>query len=610
MALLRRFVLPLLTLLTALGLASAGASAAVASSDPDLEAFSYDRWHVEVALDTREDGRAIARITEHITAVFPSVDQNRGMVRGIPDVYEGARTNPREVTVTDGTGAAVPFELDTVSSDSGDDFLAVLTGDDAYVHGAQEYVISYTLDDVVLPRDDGRADEFYWDLVPFTRAQPIAAFSAEVGFSPALAASLTGQSRCYVGTHGATSECTVTSAHGSDPATVAIAPIPLAPNEGVSVAIGMQPGTVTQPDTRLPNFALDTLPLIVGGVGLLAGGAGAVGVVRQARTRRGTRPVVAQYEVPAELPPLLAAPLAGTTRPAAPAELVHLALLGATRIEEVPRADGTARKRPKLGFRLLAPERAGDPLDAAAIDAVFQGKPVGTLVAVPKESAKFAERMTTLTARGPEAALARGYQEKVRSRFASVMGWLSLAIAAALIVFMVLGMTSRLSVTPVIAALLAVLCVGLGVLGLIRHRVLTHTGAAARNHLLGVREFIRVAEADRIKMLQAASTAERRTIDGAEVIELYERLLPYAMLFGLEKEWGTALATRYAQDPAYLPLWYPGALSAGFGNFDRSITQLTTSLANATSTSSSSAGGSSGGGFAGGGGGGGFAGGR
>ena len=592
--------------LVALPLVALPLGAAAHAAEADVDAFRYSSWHVAVALDTRDDGRAVARIEERITAEFPETDQNRGIVRGIPDVYQGARTDPREVAVTDGSGAPVPFELDTVSSDSGDDFLAVLTGDDRFVHGSQEYVISYTLDDVVLARDDGAADEFYWDLVPFTRAQPIDAFSAEVAFSPGLAEQLTGHSRCYVGLTGATSECAVTQGERS----VTIAPITLAPDEGVSVAVGLAPGAVVQPAERLPNFALDTLPLLLGGGAVAVGGAGAIAIAGLGRRRRGTRPVVAQYEVPHDLPPLLAGPLVSSAHPTPPAELVHLALLGATRVEEVPRPDGRPRKRPKLAFRLLDPMRAADPLDGEAVDALFPARTPNSVFELPKESSSFAAQMDALAARGPAEALARGYQEKVRSRLGRWLGWTSIALGLGVLGLAIAGIGTRLSATPFIGFLFAVLALVLGVIGIVKHRVLTPRGAEARNLLLGVKEFIRVAEADRIAMLQAASTAERRTIEGAEVIELYERLLPYAMLFGLEKEWGRALATRYEAEPGYLPLWYPGVLTTGLGGLDRAVSQLTSSLANATSTSSSSAGGSTGGGFAGGGGGGGFAGGR
>ncbi|WP_153006521.1 hypothetical protein [Leucobacter sp. G161] len=125
-----------------------------------------------------------------------------------------------------------------------------------------------------------------------------------------------------------------------------------------------------------------------------------------------------------------------------------------------------------------------------------------------------------------------------------------------------------------------------------------------------MRLFITVAEEDRITMLQSFSGAERSEADGGAVIHLYERLLPYAMLFNLEKEWAKVLEVRYSAEPAYVPYWYPGIAMHGFANLSTSLSRYTDSVTNAVSYTSSSAGGSTGGGFAGGGGGGGFSGGR
>src|SRR5690606_32619687 len=79
-----------------------------------------------------------------------------------------------------------------------------------------------------------------------------------------------------------------------------------------------------------------------------------------------------------------------------------------------------------------------------------------------------------------------------------------------------------------------------------KHTVLTREGALALEHLNGVREFIRVAEADRLRMLQSYSGAERRSDGEVDVVHLYEKLLPYAILFGQEKEWGEVLETAYS----------------------------------------------------------------
>src|SRR5690606_31484624 len=91
------------------------------------------------------------------------------------------------------------------------------------------------------------------------------------------------------------------------------------------------------------------------------------------------------------------------------------------------------------------------------------------------------------------------------------------------------------------------------------HRPLTTAGAELREHLLGLREYIRLAEADRLQMLQSVSGAERVAGPGGDVIKIYERLLPYAVLFGLERQWAAELGKYYDETP---PDWYNG--SSGF----------------------------------------------
>ncbi|MFF2275796.1 DUF2207 family protein [Agromyces sp. NPDC058126] len=72
-----------------------------------------------------------------------------------------------------------------------------------------------------------------------------------------------------------------------------------------------------------------------------------------------------------------------------------------------------------------------------------------------------------------------------------------------------------------------------------------------REHLAGLRRYLEVAEADRLRALQSPSGAELRSdaavppsyADAGETsaslarFHLNERLLPYAVLFGLEREW-------------------------------------------------------------------------
>jgi|GEM_PF-1713655 len=63
--------------------------------------------------------------------------------------------------------------------------------------------------------------------------------------------------------------------------------------------------------------------------------------------------------------------------------------------------------------------------------------------------------------------------------------------------------------------------------------------------LWGLRDYIAWAEADRLVFHQSPSGARVREQDAAGMLHLHERLLPFAVLFGLEKEWLRELAVRY-----------------------------------------------------------------
>lgn len=580
---------------------------AASPAHADVNDFVYDSWHVAYEVSTDDAGRAVANVTETVSPRFPETDQNRGIVRGIPIGYEGVGTDPRDFTVTDAAGKPVPFEIEDE-----DGYRIVLVGDDSFVHGSQTYVLSYTLSHVVLARDDGTADEFYWDVMDFEHEQPVANFSAEFVFAPELVGELDGNMRCYAGPPRSTEECALSGA-GSREDPITLSGISLDAKEGVTVAVGMAPGTVPQPPQRLPHFALDGLPMIIGGGGLATGIASAVAVSRfKGRRRTGRGTVIAQYDVPADLPPLIAGPVFGDpVRDPVTAEIVHLAVIGATQLaEEVPESKKKKKKKPVQVVRVVDPSRAADPLDAAMLQALVPGAQPGLSRALPAESEEFSSAMSALEAEGKQAAVDRGYLERVRVPGARAFGYPTLVISVVLAALGVAGLMFRGSPLPLLFIVGAFITAALAIYALAKHQVYTHRGAEAREYLQGVKLFIEVAEEDRIKTLQSYSGAERREVDGVEVIHLYERLLPYAMLFNMEKEWSGVLQARYTAMPTYEPHWYPGIAMYGLAGFSESLSRYTDVVTSSVSYTSSSAGGSTGGGFAGGGGGGGFSGGR
>ncbi|GAA3932394.1 DUF2207 domain-containing protein [Microbacterium soli] len=572
---------------------------APAAASADVDDFDYSSWESRYDVSLDAEGRAVAHVTETVVAEFPEFDQNKGIIRGYPQRFEGAGLDIRILSVTDGAGHDVPFETDTE-----DGMLLVLTGDDDYVHGPTTYVIESTMRDVMIHGTQTGNDEFYWNLLPLNSTQDIGRFRATIAFSPPLAAALTGDAACYRGLAGMSYPCSLTGPSPSaDGATFTVESGERAAGDGVTVAIGFTAGTVTQPAARLPDPVADFGPALVGlGAIITAGGAWFSLAAMKRRRRAATGIIIAQYDVPADLPPLAAAPLIPGAPNPIPAQMVHLAVQGVLRLEEEP----GAKRRPSL--RLLDRDLPSDPLDRAMVAALFPGE--RTERRIPKSSTKFAQRMEKLVAKGRAAAMRNGWLTKERSTAAMAFGWVSITLLAATAAFLAWSAVKDrellgLSIVALIAAGIVVAISSIVVFS--RHTVLTREGALRGEHLRGVKEFIRVAEADRLRMLQSYQGAERRPDGTIDVVHLYEKLLPYAMLLGEEKSWSKVLETGYSasdSSPTWMDTAVGTSISARLSHYSSAMSSA------ATYTPPSSSGGSTGGGFSGGGGGGGFSGGR
>ena len=143
-----------------------------------------------------------------------------------------------------------------------------------------------------------------------------------------------------------------------------------------------------------------------------------------------------------------------------------------------------------------------------------------------------------------------------------------------------------------------------------KYKTRTEAGLDITNYLDGLKLYIKMAEADRMKFLQSVEG-----VDTSEegIVKLNEKLLPYAALFGLEKSWMRELESYYELHEETSPDWYVTGFnlavvdsamrSAVSRPIDMSSSGGDSSGGSWSSSSSSSGGG--GGGFSGGGGGGG-----
>lgn len=601
-----------ITALLFFGAASiAGATSAAAA---DLNDFVIESFAGEYRLGVDESGRSSLRTTEHVVAVFPDYDQNRGLRRDLVRVYDGHDTSLQLESVTDETGKPRDYTTETNG-----DYLTVTIAvpEGQYVHGAQHYVLEYTQRDVTRHFEDTAADEFYWDINGTGWQQPFGTVTATVRLDDTLANAFSGASACYRGAFGEANPCEIVGGGTEFTAEVT----ELAPEENMSIALGFDPGTFASAPTPPVPF-LQRFPLLIwGGVASTLGGIAVfITALIRGRSSRTGRAIIAQYEPPEGVNAATAAELLRARKKAMTATLLDLAVRRKIRL---------LRDEPMNRYGVESIDATGlDTTESWVYERLFDGRRAASVAPGTREwftqkSTKLGDTASSLRQR---VKIEMKKQGLVRSASGAAITWVIvlavLGLALPLIHSIVLG--QFVLMTILLAVGINVLIWGLFgmIAALAKGRRLTHEGALLLDHLKGLREYIRLAEADRIRMLQSATGAE---VDEQFIVRVYERLLPYAVIFGFENEWQGELERYYREST---PDWFAGeGVSPGTGSGSASFTnvfplttfassvassptaQSTASFSSAGSGSGSSfssfSGGSSGGGFSGGGGGGG-----
>ncbi|QIG39947.1 DUF2207 domain-containing protein [Microbacterium sp. 4R-513] len=645
------------------GLAAAPAAVPPVAASVDaavsggVDDFRYDSLDGDYWLVRSVDGESQLYTTETIVARFPDFDQNKGIVRRLPLTESGIDLGTAVVNVTGAGGEPIPWW-----TEQDDENVYVLTGDDSYVHGAQTYVISYTMHDVVLRYADTGADEFYWDVLSTDHAQPFGSVTGRVHVAGDAADGLmAGRTFCYRGPEGSTQQCKLAgpepdaawpddvaawalSKSGRDAEASAVVFTTkeggLRPEQGVTVAIGFAQRTFAAP-TPPPPPPYPWWEWILPGLGLLAGFGGlAFLLVMKAVLRRNPDrdPVIVQYTPPVDESPTLSAGVLGVPARALAAHVVDLAVRD--KVEITAKGD---RADPD-DFSVVLRDESGLEHDDRRIVTTLFGKDAepGDRVDLGQFASDPPVRAVTYVRRIDDATVDRGYRSKTPGWIGAVRGFVQfggLVVAIALLFFVdavpsVLsdlgalgGWIYTLSIVSAIGAFVVLPFIGLP------KTTLTLAGGKHRTYLEGIRQYLQLAEEDRLRAAQSPRSADlvssgrRSYLDapnrlGADVVNLYERLLPYAVLFGMERQWMDVIraSTPAVVDTTSRLALFDSLSSQSLRDASSSIGRLAvTPASSGTSSSSSSSsfssswsssGGSSGGGFSGGGGGGGGFGGR
>ena len=592
----------------------------------DTSDFTFDSFSADYTLTRAADGTSQLDVVETVVARFPDFDQNRGIIRAIPTYYQRVDLETTVNSVVDENGEPVPFTF----TDAGD-FQELALGDDTYVRGVTTYVISYTSHNVVGTFADTNDDEFYWDVNGTGTAQPIDAVAATVHVDPSLSDALTGENACYRGPAGSTDTCAITpSSDASTGATLfGVSESTLGPQESVTVAIGFTAGTFVQGEKTqpVPREFSGEAPLwstvLAALVGVLAAALAVVAIVLAVRRRRnepGRHIIVPQYSVPRGLNVMVAAHLVSRGGTAIPAQLVSLAVRKNLRILDYPTSDSGA----EYGLQFLTADGA-DPFELALLTALFGSDPVsGTVRELSPTDGVLGEKVNAVSASAKAALASTGLTGARSATGLLVPAFAVLVLVGAIFVQVLTLLDFSLSPWPLVAIVASIVALVVSLSVAPWKAPVTARGAELRDYLLGMQVYLTLAEQERFRMLQSPDGAERVDIgDTRQIVKLYEKLLPFAVIWGVEKEWSKELEVKVAEQGEQ-PDWFAGrngfstlAFTSALGGVSRAASYTPPSTSSSWTSGSgggssfgSSFGGSGGGGFSGGGGGGGGMGGR
>ena len=584
------------------------------SNTRDTNNFTIINYNVRLELGRDRNNHSTLKTTETITADFPP-DQNHGITRQFVKKYDGHATN---------------FTLESVKDEHGVDLEYHQNGNtlrvgnkNAYVSGTKTYVITYTQRDVTRYYSDTQKDEFYWNAIGVDSPVPVVSATVTLKLDAALAGKAKTNIQCYYGALQAKNTCesTVSGAEYSLRANN------LGRYQGVTIALGFEPGTFAayQPSLRerLPNIILTGMAAMFGvGIVVLAFCSRkwkkkfAEELAQAAAIRR--QPVAPEYVPPADRSVVESIAVLGWHNfgKALSAQVVDWAVRHIIEIRQTGTGKHDYMFVVKKSFagttkheRTLAASIFGNDL-AVGTERTFRQ--------IKQKSYSVSSRFLSLCRRIKRGELFL-YSRKEVSFYTA---WLSASLAFVVAIFLIiLWLSGDDAEGGNISPLAAIACAGAAILNVAIAAIMSRCaqnrlsvqGEELKRYLRGLKLYINAAEADQLRMLQSPEGADKVgdvASDNGALVRLYERCLPYAIIFGCEREWNKRLGQLY-EELNESPDWITaGDVSLGvniaiLSQLTSDFSEIGASSMVSSVSSSSNFGGSSGGGFSGGGGGGG-----
>jgi len=453
--------------------------------------------------------------------------------------------------------------------------------EDTYVQGNYVYVIDYTLKYAVNYFDDH--DELYLNITGDSWEVPISS-STVVIHLPADATN----GICYTGTYGSTQQnCSIDS---TDKQNISVSITqPLSIYEGYTVAIALPKGSVANTENE------QKLQWILSNIGILLPVPVLFLVIPWVKKngKNKKRTVIPNYHPPKDMSPILSGFLYSKRlqNKYITADIIDLAVRGYVKIKQIS----------KKKYELIRTEKEDielEDIEQELLKGLFKDK---ESVEIDKISSSFYTTVNRISVDSNKELYTRELFSKERRKMKTkliIFGFLCIGSMFFLGTFLSLIAANGWTIGIIASGI--VLFIGAGMVD-----IRSSKGNNTYYDLLGLRMYIDTAEEKRIEFHN----------DPKKYLDVFEKLLPYAMIFNLEKKWAKEFEDLYTTPPD----WYVGDMNSfntymminSFNRMNSVIQNKSVQpgsaggfrMSGGASGGSGFSGGSSGGGFGGGGGG-------
>ncbi|MBP6859924.1 MAG: DUF2207 domain-containing protein [Candidatus Magasanikbacteria bacterium] len=510
---------------------------------------------------------ASVQISEKIQYDFGSA-QKHGIFRTIPYGLS-LRSLPlyiSDMQVVDEQGVRLPFDISKKESN-----LFIKIGDpDKTVTGIHTYIISYTVQNVVKFLKTN--DQFYWNITGNAWEVPIAEASASISF-PSQASLDKISLFCYAGASGSLNNCQ--EARTVNP--IYIRQTDMSIQDGITVRLVLPKGVIRQPSTVqsvlyfLQDNKILLLPIVLFFVLLLLW-------KKYGRDYKGTDVIVAQFDAPDNLTPAEVGVIFDqwASNRDVSAEIISLAIRGYIQIEQVEKRKDFLLSKDDYQFTLLKnPEEIGNDHDKKLLEALFS---------------KFEQKTVLLSSLKNNPVVRTRIKQvgKILYKDLTSKGYFKLNPNTMRQIYVVTGFvliyfTVKLSADFMFLAAFIISGILLILFSFIMP-ALTQKGVLTREYILGLKKYLEVAEKARLEFHNAPEKQP----------EQFEKLLPFAMVLGVEKQWAKQFEDMHIPSPGWYTGYHVGSFSAVA--FTSSLSSFSASLNSAGMSGRGSSGGGRGGG--------------